>query len=102
MAAADVKKPHVAPPGPPSLNAKPQTPRQIQLAGHVGFDSLPDQLVRKTQEHGFVFNLMCVGETGIGKSTLIESLFNMSFEFQPCSHELRSVELRTKTLGKIG
>ncbi|OUC45267.1 cell division protein [Trichinella nativa] len=39
---------------------------------------------------------MCVGETGIGKSTLMESLFNQSFELDPCSHELNRVELRER------
>uniref|UniRef100_A0A1I7XU60 Septin-type G domain-containing protein n=1 Tax=Heterorhabditis bacteriophora TaxID=37862 RepID=A0A1I7XU60_HETBA len=40
---------------------------------------------------------MCVGETGMGKTTLIESLFNMKLDFEPCNHELKTVELRTKT-----
>ena len=39
-----------------------------QLAGHVGFDSLPDQLVNKSLQNGFCFNIMCIGETGIGKN----------------------------------
>ena len=43
---------------------------------------------------------MCVGETGIGKTTLIESLFNMKLEFDPCGHELNSVELRSKSYGE--
>ncbi|KAK0406588.1 hypothetical protein QR680_018672 [Steinernema hermaphroditum] len=41
--------------------------------------------------------MMCVGETGMGKTTLIESLFNMKLEFEPCNHELKTVELRSKT-----
>ncbi|EFP05995.1 CRE-UNC-61 protein [Caenorhabditis remanei] len=71
--------------------------RVMQLNGHVGFDSLPHQLVKKAVEAGFQFNLMCVGETGMGKTTLIESLFNMKLDFEPCNHELKTVELRTKT-----
>uniref|UniRef100_A0A914LLG7 Septin n=1 Tax=Meloidogyne incognita TaxID=6306 RepID=A0A914LLG7_MELIC len=46
----------------------------------------------------FQFNLLCVGETGIGKTTLVESLFNMKMEFAPCDHELNTVELRTRVL----
>ena len=32
------------------------------MAGHVGFDSLPDQLVNKEVNKGFDFNILCVGE----------------------------------------
>ena len=49
----------------------------------------------------FQFNLMCVGETGIGKTTLIESLFNMKLEFDSCEQELNTVELRSKTYGLL-
>ena len=71
----------------------------LKLNGHVGFDSLPCQLVHKCQKQGFQFNILCVGETGMGKTTLIESLFNMKLEFEPCNNELKTVELRTKTCG---
>lgn len=43
---------------------------------------------------------MCVGETGMGKTTLIESLFNMKLEFRPCNNELKTVELLSRTYGK--
>lgn len=36
--------------------------RTVPLSGHVGFDSLPDQLVNKSVNHGFCFNILCVGE----------------------------------------
>ncbi|TKR82416.1 hypothetical protein L596_016145 [Steinernema carpocapsae] len=72
-------------------------PATLKLNGFVGFDSLPYQLVEKCNGQGFQFNLMCVGETGMGKTTLIESLFNMKLEFEPCNHELKTVELRSKT-----
>ena len=48
----------------------------------------------------FYFNLLCVGETGIGKTTLMESLFNMPLDFQPCNAELSTVELRQKAYGE--
>lgn len=35
----------------------------------------------------------------MGKTTLVESLFNMKMEFEPCNHELKTVELRSKILG---
>ncbi|KAL0588532.1 hypothetical protein AAY473_039544 [Plecturocebus cupreus] len=34
--------------------------RTVPLAGHVGFDSLPDQLVNKSISQGFCFNILCV------------------------------------------
>ena len=36
--------------------------RELALSGHVGFDSLPDQLVNKSVSQGFAFNILCVGE----------------------------------------
>lgn len=42
---------------------------------------------------------MCVGATGIGKTTLIESLFNLKLDFEPCSNELKTVELRSRSIG---
>lgn len=71
--------------------------RSLKLSGHVGFDSLPDQLVNKSVQNGFVFNIMCIGETGLGKSTLMDSLFNTSFESVPSPHSLPNVKLKAHT-----
>ncbi|XP_055372490.1 septin-2 isoform X3 [Condylostylus longicornis] len=71
--------------------------RTLKLAGHVGFDSLPDQLVNKSVQNGFVFNIMCIGETGLGKSTLMDTLFNTSFESTPSPHTLPNVKLKAHT-----
>lgn len=71
--------------------------RLLKQSGHVGFDSLPDQLVNKSVQNGFVFNVMCIGETGLGKSTLMDTLFNTNFESTPSSHTLPSVKLKAHT-----
>ncbi|XP_037947643.1 septin-2 isoform X1 [Teleopsis dalmanni] len=71
--------------------------RTLKQSGHVGFDSLPDQLVNKSVQNGFVFNVMCIGETGLGKSTLMDTLFNTSFESVPSPHTLPTVKLKAHT-----
>eukprot|EP00118_Oscarella_pearsei_P028805 m.2977 g.2977 ORF g.2977 m.2977 type:complete len:354 (+) comp8995_c0_seq1:174-1235(+) len=44
-------------------------------SGYVGFANLPSQVHRKAVKKGFEFTLMVVGESGLGKSTLVNSLF---------------------------
>uniref|UniRef100_A0A8C6STB1 Septin n=1 Tax=Neogobius melanostomus TaxID=47308 RepID=A0A8C6STB1_9GOBI len=74
--------------------------RAVPLSGHVGFDSMPDQLVNKSVNHGFCFNILCVGETGLGKSTLMDTLFNTKFEGDPTQHNQPGVTL--KSIKKTG
>lgn len=47
-----------------------------KLTGYVGFANLPNQVHRKSVRKGFQFTCMVVGESGLGKSTLINTLFN--------------------------
>ncbi|XP_018106550.1 septin-8-A isoform X4 [Xenopus laevis] len=85
MAATDVQR------------ASNEEKRSLAMSGHVGFDSLPDQLVSKSVTQGFCFNILCVGETGIGKSTLMNTLFNTTFETEEASHYENGVCLRPRT-----
>jgi septin 2 len=41
----------------------------------LGFANLPNQVHRKSVKKGFDFTLLVVGEAGLGKSTLVNSLF---------------------------
>ncbi|CAG7716018.1 unnamed protein product, partial [Allacma fusca] len=55
-------------------------PKTIPSSGseqtcYVGFANLPNQVHRKSVKKGFEFTLMVVGDSGLGKSTLINSLF---------------------------
>ncbi|KAL2160157.1 hypothetical protein VTH06DRAFT_1812 [Thermothelomyces fergusii] len=50
-------------------------PATIYPQSHVGFDSITSQIERKLLKRGFQFNIICVGQTGLGKSTLINTIF---------------------------
>ncbi|XP_017590763.1 PREDICTED: septin-5 [Corvus brachyrhynchos] len=73
---------HIAAPPPPSPN-RPRSPwgqldpydSSEDDKEYVGFATLPNQVHRKSVKKGFDFTLMVAGESGLGKSTLVNSLF---------------------------
>ena len=77
---------------------KPKAPignqqlRNLKLGGHVGFDSLPDQLVNKSVGQGFCFNILCIGEC---KARLVGAvgvvLLVTSSERREKKHKLRKI-----------
>lgn len=68
-----------------------------KLTGYVGFANLPNQWHRKSVRKGFNFNVMVVGESGLGKSTLVNTLFNTSL-YPPKERKQPSLDFAPKTV----
>ncbi|XP_061206664.1 uncharacterized protein LOC133210879 isoform X4 [Neopsephotus bourkii] len=51
------------------------SPVGCQLFGYVGIEAVLDQMKIKTMKTGFEFNIMVVGQSGLGKSTMVNTLF---------------------------
>ncbi|NWV64476.1 SEPT9 protein, partial [Malurus elegans] len=70
--------------------------------GYVGIDAILEQLRRKAMKQGFEFNIMVVGQSGLGKSTLINTLFKSKISrksVQPTSEERipKTIEIKSIT-----
>ncbi|KAH7160252.1 Septin-domain-containing protein [Dactylonectria estremocensis] len=93
--------PSSSPPNVPSQPPPPVTDnRNIvrrKLTGYVGFANLPNQWHRKSVRKGFNFNVMVVGESGLGKSTLVNTLFNTSL-YPPKERKGPSLDIIPKTV----
>eukprot|EP00127_Corallochytrium_limacisporum_P004257 Clim_evm202s157 gene=Clim_evmTU202s157 len=62
-------------PAPPPRRPPAPEPQEVRPNAYVGFANLPNQLHRKTVKKGFSFTVMVVGQSGLGKRTLVNSLF---------------------------
>ncbi|KAK4165917.1 Septin-domain-containing protein [Cladorrhinum sp. PSN259] len=84
------------PAAPPAMNDDRNIVRR-KLTGYVGFANLPNQWHRKSVRKGFNFNVMVVGESGLGKSTLVNTLFNTSL-YPPKERKGPSLDILPKTV----
>ncbi|CAG8598089.1 1122_t:CDS:10, partial [Ambispora leptoticha] len=50
--------------------------RKVTLRDTLGIDALPRQRFNKTKRTPYVLNIMVVGESGLGKTTFMNTLFN--------------------------
>ncbi|KAJ3416184.1 hypothetical protein HDV05_002829 [Chytridiales sp. JEL 0842] len=62
-----------------------------KLQSLVGFYNLANQVHRKSIKQGFHFTLMVVGESGLGKSTLINTIFHTNIN-TPLDHQKENAD----------
>ncbi|TFK54631.1 GTP binding protein [Heliocybe sulcata] len=51
------------------------TPEETRAQSYVGFDTITEQIEHKLLKRGFQFNVIVAGQTGLGKSTMINTIF---------------------------
>lgn len=66
-------------------DSQPQTSAQgaspyVHPTNYVGFDTITTQIENRMVKRGFTFNVMLVGASGLGKSTLVNTLFSSHLE----------------------
>lgn len=77
-----------------TINNSPNGVRVLKPEPYVGIDALSKQYVSRLVRDGFGFNILVLGDTGVGKSTLIDSLFNVNFpDVSTRSHALSAVDV---------
>uniref|UniRef100_A0A8C5R790 Septin-type G domain-containing protein n=1 Tax=Leptobrachium leishanense TaxID=445787 RepID=A0A8C5R790_9ANUR len=70
--------------------------------GYVGIDAILEQMRKKAMKQGFELNIMVVGQSGLGKSTLINTLFKSKVSrksVQPAAEERipKTIEIKSIT-----
>uniref|UniRef100_A0A7N6APS8 Septin-type G domain-containing protein n=1 Tax=Anabas testudineus TaxID=64144 RepID=A0A7N6APS8_ANATE len=75
--------------------------RGTDLFGYVGIEAVLDQMRRKTMKAGFEFNIMVVGQSGLGKSTLVNTLFKSKVSRKSCTPNYEEKISKTVKLHSI-
>lgn len=70
----------------------------VQPGKYVGFDTITSQIENRLLKRGFQFNIMVVGKSGLGKTTLVNTLFSSKLA---TTQGRRSVEIPTEQTTEI-
>ncbi|XP_019064538.1 neuronal-specific septin-3 isoform X2 [Fukomys damarensis] len=87
-------RPKPAVPMKPSINSN--------LLGYIGIDTIIEQMRKKTMKTGFDFNIMVVGQSGLGKSTLVNTLFKSQVSRKAASWNREEKIPKTVEIKAIG
>ncbi|XP_077390364.1 neuronal-specific septin-3 isoform X2 [Festucalex cinctus] len=71
------------------------------LFGYVGIEAVLDQMRHKTMKAGFEFNIMVVGQSGLGKSTMVNTLFKSKVSRKSCTPNYEEKISRTVKLQSV-
>ncbi|KAL3053067.1 hypothetical protein OYC64_005571 [Pagothenia borchgrevinki] len=75
--------------------------RGTDLFGYVGIEAVLDQMRRKTMKAGLEFNIMVVGQSGLGKSTLVNTLFKSKVSRKSCTSNYEEKISKTVKLHSV-
>ncbi|KAF9577248.1 Septin 4, partial [Lunasporangiospora selenospora] len=67
-------------------------PTPLELTSPLGLDALPAQRFTKVKRNAFNLNLMVVGESGLGKTTFMNTLFNTDLREEILPRNMQSTQ----------
>ncbi|XP_061412312.1 neuronal-specific septin-3-like isoform X3 [Lethenteron reissneri] len=91
----------VAPGEPALLPRPPWKGIGVELFGYVGIDAVLEQMRRKAMKQGLEFNVMIVGQSGLGKSTLVNTLFKSRVSRKSCTPNYQEKILKTVEIQSV-
>uniref|UniRef100_H0VYQ2 Septin-type G domain-containing protein n=1 Tax=Cavia porcellus TaxID=10141 RepID=H0VYQ2_CAVPO len=93
-------------PEPRPKPAVPMKPVSINsnLLGYIGINTIIEQIRKKTMKTGLDFNIMVVGQSGLGKSTLVNTLLKSQVSRKASSWNLEEKipkMVKIKAIGRV-